>query len=470
MSAKLGFASSDPRVRLLNDRPVRKDAKFVLYFCQIFRRGEDNAALSYAIMRANELGLPCVVYEALGSDYPFASDRFHHFVLEGAADTARVLATRGIKHIFFLPRTAAEARGILQKVAERAALIVSDDFPTFVVQDHNVNASRRATCPYVVVDDCTVVPLSLFPKQEYAARTIRPKFHRALEAWLRPIDEPKPKLDPPGKLDLPFKPIDFATADIPSLVAACEIDHSVPPAAEFPGGSAAAAKRLRGFFSRLSGYVADHNEPSRDSTSHLSPYLHFGMISARKVAIETKNAEAGSEEDNAAFLEQLLVRRALAYNFARTRPDHATYAALPDWAKATLAKHAQDPRPDLLTLEDLDDARTPDELWNTAQLELRVRGIIHNYARMLWGKLPITWMKNPSDAHAAIVHLNDRYALDGRDPNGYTNISWCFGLHDRPWPERAIFGTVRSMTSRSASTKLDLEGYLSNARTWRAEI
>ena len=466
----LTFASSDPRVRLLNDRPVRKDGAFVLYFCQIFRRGEDNAALSYAILRANELGLPCVVYEALRSDYPFASDRFHTFVLEGAADTARVLAKRGIQHVFFLPRTPGEARGVLRKVAERAAMIVSDDSPTFVVQEHNAGASRRATCAYVVVDDCAVIPLSLFPKQEYAARTLRPKFHRALEGWLRPIEEPKPRVDPPGKLDLPFAPVDFAKASVASLVASCEIDHGVPPVAEFPGGSVAATKRLRGFFSRLSGYVADHNEPSRDATSHLSPYLHFGMISARKIALETKTAEAASEEDNAAFLEQLLVRRALAYNFARTRPDHATFAALPDWAKSTLAKHAPDPRPYLMTLEQLDAARTPDDVWNTAQLELRVRGVIHNYARMLWGKLPITWMTSPADAHAALVHLNDRYALDGRDPNGYTNISWCFGLHDRPWPERAIYGTVRCMTSRSAANKLDLDGYLSNARTWRGSL
>ncbi len=194
------------------------------------------------------------------------------------------------------------------------------------------------------------------------------------------------------------------------------------------------------------------------------------MISARKIALETKTAEAASEEDNAAFLEQLLVRRALAYNFARTRPDHVTFAALPDWAKSTLAKHAPDPRPYLMTLEQLDAARTPDEVWNTAQLELRVRGVIHNYARMLWGKLPITWTTSPADAHAALVHLNDRYALDGRDPNRYTNISWCFGLHDRPWPERAIYGTVRCMTSRSAANKLDLDGYLSNARTWRGSL
>jgi deoxyribodipyrimidine photo-lyase len=161
------------------------------------------------------------------------------------------------------------------------------------------------------------------------------------------------------------------------------------------------------------------------------------------------------------------VRRGLAFNFTARRDDPTSYEALPAWARATLAAHARDPRPALVSREDLDAARSPDELWNAAQLELRATGVIHNYARMLWGKCVLTWTREPADAHALLVHMNDRYALDGRDPGGWANIGWCFGLHDRPWPERAVFGTVRCMTTRSARSKLDFEGYVGRAREWR---
>lgn len=464
----------DARVRRLDGRAVRtraQGAEFVLYWPQMYRRSGDNAALAYAIGRANELGLPCLVYEALRPDYPHASDRFHTFVLEGARDMAAGLAERGILHAFFLPRTPAEARGVLGKLAARAALIVTDEFPTFIVPEQNERAAKRATCPYFVVDDCAVVPMSLFPKMEIGARTIRPKLHRALDAWLVPIDEPKPKIAAPRRLDLPFEPIDLARADVTALVRACAIDHGVPPVAELPGGSRAAEARLERFVRRgLASYAVDRNDPSRDGGSLLSPYLHFGMISARRIALAVREAarDGAPEESTTAYLEQLLVRRALAFNFARACPEHRTYDAIPRWAKETLAKHATDERYAEPSLEDLEAARSPDAIWNAAQAELRARGVVHGYARMLWGKLPLTWSSEPARVHAMLVRLNDRYALDGRDPDGYTNISWCFGLHDRPWPERPFFGTVRTMTSRSAAKKLDFDAYLDRARAWNA--
>jgi deoxyribodipyrimidine photo-lyase len=327
------------------------------------------------------------------------------------------------------------------------------------------------TCAYFVVDDCAGVPLSLFPKEELAARTLRPKLLRVRDAWLAPIDDPDPRVEA-KRLDLPFAPVDLGAPDIPSLVASCAIDHDVAPVAEHPGGTKAAEARLRAFLRhRLAGYVVDRNEPSRDATTHLSPYLHFGAISARRVALAVREAaEDGHAEAGEALLEQLLVRRGLAYNFARYNPHPSSYASIPAWAKQTLAAHARDPRPAELTLDELTDARSPDELWNAAQLELRARGVIHNYARMLWGKLVLTWMKRPEDAFAALVHLNDRFALDGRDPDGWASIGWCFGLHDRPWPERAIFGKVRCMTSRSARSKLDLEDYIAREGAWRRDL
>jgi deoxyribodipyrimidine photo-lyase len=238
----------------------------------------------------------------------------------------------------------------------------------------------------------------------------------------------------------------------------------VPPVDETPGGATAGEKRLDAFVrGSMSSYDEGHNDPSRDGTSRLSPYLHFGMVSARRAALEARAlGKAGEGLDK--FLEQLLVRRALSFNFARTRADHADYGALPAWARATLEKHEADPRYAELSVADLENARSPDALWNATMRELRARGVVQSYARMLWGKLPLLWMRRPEKVHEAMMHLNDKWALDGRDPNGYTNVSWCFGLHDRPWPERAIFGKVRTMTSASARRKLEFEGYIDR---WR---
>jgi deoxyribodipyrimidine photo-lyase len=469
----LRFSPGDPRVRVLNSKPPAAKGEFVLYFCQIFRRADDNAALEYAIARANELGVPCVVYQSLRPDYPFASDRFHTFVLEGARDMEARLEARGIRHLFFLPRTPAEARGKLAQLASRASLVVSDDSPAFIVPQQNAALAARAPCTYVVIDDCAVVPLSLFPKEEFAARTLRPKFHRVKDQWLLPLHSEKPRVASPSSLEVPFELTRLASADIPSLVASCDIDHAVGAVSEFPGGQSAAEERLARFLRRKMGaYAADRNEPSRDATSHLSPYLHFGMISARRVALEVQAwaAEHGPNESSEGFLEQLLVRRGLAYNFANCNRQHQTYESIPAWAKTTLEDHRNDKRPSLVTREQLERAASPDEVWNAAQLELRTRGVVHNYVRMLWGKLPITWFADPQQAFETLVYLNDKYALDGRDPDGYASIAWCFGLHDRPWPTHPCFGKVRTMTSKSARSKLDLDGYLSQARQWRGAL
>jgi deoxyribodipyrimidine photo-lyase len=458
----LPFDAADPRLRRLNERPVATRGDFVLYWSQAYRRPDDNAALAYAVERANELGVPVLFYEALRPDDPFASDRIHQFVLEGARDTAVRLAARGIGHAVFLPRTAEEARGVVAKLAARARLVVSDDFPTARVRAHNAALARRAPCALLVVDDCAVVPLALLARPEIGARTLRPRVARALDAWLRPLAEAAPRVPAPPRIDLPFPNVDLAGADaaaIRALVAACAIDHTVPPVEDTPGGTVEAERRLSAFVrGPLATYDADRNDPLRCATSGLSPYLHFGMVSARHIALEARRWGQGAGLE--AFLEQLLVRRALAFNFARSVPDAAEWVALPAWARATLEQHAADRRYAELSLADLEAARSPDALWNASMNELRARGVIQPYARMLWGKLPLLWMSRPEKAHAAMMHLNDKWALDGRDPSGYANVSWCFGLHDRPWPERDVFGKVRTMTSASARRKLDFEGYI----------
>jgi len=305
-AAPVSPPAEDLRVRVLSPPgvAVRAGAGFVLYWMQMARRGHDSAALDLAVRRANELGLPCVVYEALRPDYPYASDRFHTFVLEGARDVAATLAARGLRHVFFLPRTTDEARGVLAKLAARAALVVTDDFPSFIVPDQLAALVRRADCPVLAVDDCAITPLSLFPKDEIGARTLRPKLTKALDAWLQPLDSPAPRIAPPDRLDLPFDPVPLERADIPARVASCAIDHTVGPVLETRGGSVAARARLERFLSRrLGAYAVDRNDPSRDGTSGLSPYLHFGMISARAVALAAKDhAREGGDDGRAARL------------------------------------------------------------------------------------------------------------------------------------------------------------------------
>ncbi len=478
---ELRFSGDDVRIRRWNDEPVRtprQGAEYVLYFCHAYRRARDNAALAYAIERANELSLPCLFYESIRPDYPHASDRHHTFAIECARDDAYECASRGVLHAFFLPRTRDEARGMVAKVASRAALVVSDEHPGFIHPAQNAAAAKSAGCAYVTVDDACGVPMALFPKEEYAARTLRPKLLRARDAWLAPLAEPTPRSSlSRARVSLPFEPVDLTRddVDVAKLVGACAIDHGVPAVAALPGGSRAANSRLERFLRhKLAAYATDRNAPDRVATTGLSPYLHWGAISARRVALGVMEEARGRGASEAAdaLLEQLLVRRGLAFNFTARRAargdDPASYEALPGWARATLAAHARDPRPAIVSREDLDAGRSPDELWNAAQLELRATGIIHNYARMLWGKCVLGWTQEPAAAHALLVHMNDRYALDGRDPDGWTNIGWCFGLHDRPWPERAVFGTVRCMTTRSARSKLDCESYIDRAREWRA--
>ncbi len=451
------MTDSDPRVRLVAPGRPGHAGDVVVYWTQTTRRAADNAALHYAVNEANRRKLPLLVYEALRVDYPFASDRIHRFVLEGAKVEAPRYRALGADYAFFLPRSADEARPVLRALAARAALIVTDDFPSFVIPKHIAALAKNSPAPVVAFEDTGIVPLALFPKEEYAARTIRPKVHNLLAAWQTPIVVPRVRTQKP--LDLPFDRFDVEKASLDAVLAKLPIDHTVKPASATPGGSAEAARRLtRLVEERLSRYP-EHNHPDVAATSNLSPYLHFGMVGARTVLAAVRAARAPQEAKDA-FIEQLVVRRTLSYNFAWHNPRHATLDALPIWARETLRKHEADPRSHLYDRATLEAAKTGDALWNAGQRELVETGVMHNYIRMLWGKCVLLWKKTSEEALSDLVYLNDKYALDGRDPNTYTGILWCFGKHDRPWPERAIYGTVRSMTTASAEKKLQLKAYL----------
>lgn len=450
---------NDPRLRVWNDKPVLT-GDYVVYWCQANRRAVDNVALEYAIKRANELSIPCVVYEAVRPDYPHASDRFHTFLLECGRDNARVLAERGVAHGFFLPRTAEEARGVAAKLFERAALIVSDDHPSFIFPWQNQAGARHAPCAFLTVDDAAIAPLALIPAHESQARTIRPKLLALLDEWLAPVRPIEPKVR--GGIEWPFDPVDFTREKIPALIRRCAIDHDIGPIEDRPGGSRAAWARLSNFLARgAREYDEGRDDATSDGTSGLSPYLHFGAISARTCALAARDATLPKPALDA-FIEQLVVRRGLAFNHAIRDPRHATFEAVPLWARDTLAEHAKDRRPGAKPPAVLERAKSEDEVWNAAQRELVLRGRIHNVMRMFWGKRIVTLVKRPRDAFDFAVRMMDRYALDGRDPNTYAGVGWCFGLHDRPFPERAIFGTVRPMGLGALKKRFDVKAYVAS--------
>lgn len=450
----------DGRVRATGPAPVDAGKDFVLLWLQGQRRLPQNLAVAHALRRANELGKPLRVYEGLRRDYPHASERFHRFVLEGVLATARDCAARGLSYAFFL-ETPGAPRGVLHRLAARAALVVTDFLPGFIHPAQTRALSLRAPCRVEVVDAAGVVPLGAFPNAEVAARTLRPKLHRLLPEALRRIPEQRPRVEAPAGFDWGFEPwVPPGEGALSAAVARCQVDPSVPAVASARGGRRAGLEALRTFLrERLAGYAEARNQPSADATSGLSPYLHFGFVGAGEVALAAREAEAPAA-DREAFLEELLVRRELALNFAARARDPESYDAAPAWARATLAAHAGDPRPALLEDGELEAAASPDPIWNAAQRQLLAEGRIHGYLRMLWGKSLLLWSRDAREAHRRMRWLNDKYALDGRDASSSTNFLWCLGLHDRPFPERPIFGTVRSMTSASTQRKFDLGPYL----------
>jgi deoxyribodipyrimidine photo-lyase len=423
------------------------------------RRVDSNHALSWAVTRANELDLPVLVYEGLTCSYRQANDRMHTFVLEGVPETERRLAARGIGYCFYLRRRKTDANDILYRLAADAACVVTDDYPVFIAAEHNRSVPQKLDIAYEVVDSSCIVPMQLFTKREYAAYAIRPKIHKLLPLHLRPCPEPKVRMK--WSVPKPEYHTEVTTENIALLVGACEIDHTVAPSVSYRGGRLAAEAKLRQFLDeKLRRYAREKNEPSAHATSDLSPYLHFGMISSLEVALAVKAHAAEHAMIADEFLEELIVRRELAFNYARWVERPGSFSTLPDWARQTLLNHAADHREPRYCQVDFEQARTHDSLWNACQKEMLLRGKIHGYYRMYWGKKIIEWSPTCEDALETMVHIHDRWALDGRDPNTYTNILWCFGLHDRPWGERPVFGMIRYLGYEGMKRKTGVDAYV----------
>lgn len=450
----------EERVRSLNDAPLAPGARYVLYWSQMNRRVDCNHALAHAIGLANRLGLPVLYYEALTCSYKQANDRLHTFVLEGVPDTEAALGAMGIGYAFYLRRRLSDPNDVFYRLAENAAAIVTDDYPTFIAAKHNASVPAKLKVPFLAVDSSCIIPMNYWEKREYAAYTIRPKIKRTLAAYLKPFVMPQVQRrwqDP-----VPEWHTRVEAQQIRALVASCEIDHQVAPSLTFRGGAVEAQRLLQQFLQKnLKRYAEDRNQPAAHATSNMSPYLHFGHISALDLALQVQSYASEHGYACEEYLEELIVRRELSFNFARyAGAKLECLSSLPDWARATLRQHAVDERKPSYTREQFERAMTHDDLWNAAQSELLLRGKIHGYYRMYWGKKIIEWSPTCQDALETMIFLHDRYALDGRDPNTYTGILWCFGLHDRPWVERPIFGQIRFMSYDGMKRKTDSAAYL----------
>lgn len=451
-----GDGVREERVQPLNGKDVVR-GDYVLYWMQQSQRAEDNPALEYAVSRANALDLPLLVVFGLTDDYPEANLRHHAFMLEGLRETQRALEERGIKMLV--------RRGSPEKVAleaaKDAALVVCDRGYLHHQRRWREEVARGARCEVVQVESDVVVPIELASeKRETAARTLRPKIKHHLEDFL--VLPEKQEVER-SSLGLRCKGLDLTDAE--AVLRAMDLDRSVPPVGHlFRGGTKEAGRLLERFLrEHLSSYARNRNQPHTDDVSHMSKYLHFGQISPVYVALRVLDSGA-PEEDVAAFLEELVVRRELAINFVFYTPDYHRYSSLPEWARRTLAEHRDDEREHIYTRSQLEDAATHDPYWNAAMNELRHTGYMHNHMRMYWGKKILEWTGTPEYAYRTALYLNNRYFLDGRDPNSYANVGWVFGLHDRGWPEREIFGKVRYMSEGGLRRKTDPDAYVRKVR------
>lgn len=444
------------RLRELNGR-AEAAGRFVLYWMQQSQRAEVNHALEYAVREANRLGQGVLVAFGLTDGYPEANLRHYAFMLSGLRETAQALRRRGIAMVARVgspPRVAIE-------LGREASLIVCDRGYLRHQRAWRAEVAGKARCRVVEVESDAVVPVEAASgKAEIGARTLRPKLRRLLPDYLVPLPETRVRRPSTG---LPVDGLDLGTPD--DVLARLKIDRSVAPVDRvFRPGTAAAKARLRAFLAGgLARYAENHNQPQTDDTSRLSPYLHFGQIAPLFVALEARRAEA-SGPARESFLEELIVRRELACNFVWFTPDYDRPSGLPAWARKTLAEHAADPRPGSYAAERIEAADTGDPYWNAAMAEMRCTGFMHSHMRMYWGKKVLEWSPTPEEGFALALRLNNRYFLDGRDPNSYAGVGWVYGAHDRPWPERPVFGKVRSMTAGGLERKCDIEAYVDKVR------
>lgn len=489
MSWTQGGPFPPARLRVVKDLAPRVDADaYVLYWMTSARRTRYSFGLQRARAWAEQLRRPLLVLEPLRAGYRWAADRHHVFVLQGMADQRERLLKLGVRYLPYVEPEPGAGRGLLEALAERAAAVVTDDYPAFFLPRMIAAAGRRLSTRLEAIDGNGLLPVGSTERVFTRAHSFRAHLQRALPEHLEQLPHPDPLAGYGlGAAKVPRIVLErwpMATAaqlrEPARLAAALPLDHAPGPVEGWTGGERAGAARLERFLDGgLPRYLDERNHPDADAGSGLSPWLHFGHVSAHQVLHGLARREGwtpadlappqGGTRDGAwgtspaaeAFLDELVTWRELGFNGCAHLPAYDRFESLPAWARTTMAEHAGDPRPHLYELDALQGARTHDPLWNAAQRQLLREGRIHNYLRMLWGKKIYEWSRCGEEALERMIELNNRWCLDGRDPNSYSGISWVLGRYDRAWgPERAIFGKLRYMTSDSAQRKLRLRAYM----------
>jgi len=437
------------RVKVLNKKRI-KNGSYVLYWMQASPRSEYNHALEYAISKANELNKPLVTYFGITYSYPEANERHYYFMLEGIKEVQSSLEEKGVKMVIW--HKSPEVGAI--ELSKDASLVVVDRGYLKVQKKWRSYVAKHVNCPFIQVESDVVVPVEeASPKEEYSAATFRPKITKKLDCFLVPLKENYPKV---GSLHMDFD--SFDVEDVKKAIPSLNIDRSVKKVNEFRGGTRDAKKHLEDFLKhKLDKYPELRNNPTKEYLSNMSPYLHFGQISPLYIALKVLGTDSPGK---AAYLEELTVRRELSINFVFYNKNYDSFDGLPEWAKKTLKEHEKDPREYIYSLEELENAETHDPYWNAAHEEMKINGKMHGYMRMYWGKKILEWSKTPEDAFETALYLNNKYELDGRDPNGFTGVAWCFGKHDRPWKERQVFGKMRYMSAKGLERKFDADEYV----------
>lgn len=481
------------RIDVCNKKAIRSDGEFVLYWMIAFRRVEWNFALQRAVELATELKKPLVIFEPLRVDYRWASNRLHRFVIDGMAENAKRVAeakNHGISYFPYVERERGASKGLLAALARRACAIVTDDYPAFFLPRMVSAAARQVPVLMEKVDSNGLLPLRATDRVFTTAHSFRTFLQKELPSFLEqfPDADSLRNAKLPPTQELPAEITDQWPAASEQLLGGdavelskLPIDHKVE-IVDYRGGRVQARKLLHEFLeSKLSNSATGANHPDEDTRSGLSPYLHFGHLSTHEMFHELMaseewkpdhlsppikgkregwwNVSPGAE----AWLDEFITWREIGFNMSHLRDDYDNYESLPEWARETLEDHADDKREHVYSLEEFAEAETNDPIWNAAQRQLVREGRMHNYLRMLWGKKILEWTASPREAIDVMVELNNRYAVDGRDPNSYSGIFWCLGRYDRAWgPERPIFGKVRYMSSESTRKKLRLQEYLKN--------
>jgi len=447
----MNIAIDERRIKALNDKNVQ-NGSYVLYWMQSSVRTKYNFALDYAKKMALLYDKPLVVCFGIDTNYPESNKRHLVFLLEGLKEVQSDLNDQNITTAF----KHESPDSFVLKAGKSASAVVTDCGYLKLHKKWRINVAEGLKCPLIQVESDVVVPVyEASDKEEWSAATLRKKINQKLPLFLHEYNDCKAEIKQYNSGNLTeYNDI----SDIEKLLITSDVKNDVKPSKYYKGGYSNANSLLNDFITKkLDKYQEERNDPHKNIQSDMSPYLHFGQISPIEIALEIINSGFFNPDD---YLEQLIVRRELAINFAVFNQNYDSYKGLPKWCTDTLNNHRFDKREYIYHINELESADTHDEYWNASQNEMKITGKMHGYMRMYWGKKIIEWSESPESAFETAVYLNNKYSLDGRDPNSYAGISWCFGKHDRAWKEREIFGKIRYMNAKGLERKFEIGKYV----------